>query len=90
MLNHVQARAIDVLALIEGGQGEVVRLTVPAGFERRKVADLCFKARAVIGVIQRGRQFIIPNGETIVQPGDRLKIFTMSTDVDVIRAMFSA
>ncbi|HBH29788.1 MAG TPA: Trk system potassium transporter TrkA [Desulfofustis sp.] len=90
LLNHVQARAIDVLALIEGGQGEVVRLTVPAGFERRKVADLCFKARAVIGVIQRGRQFIIPNGETIVQPGDRLKIFTMSTDVDVIRAMFSA
>jgi trk system potassium uptake protein len=89
LLNHIQSREIDILALIEGGQGEVVRLTVPENFEETRVADLKFEARAIIGVVQRGRQIIVPSGETLIKKRDQLKIFTVTADVEAIRKMFS-
>ncbi len=89
LLSHVQAREVDVLALIERGRGEVVRLTVPPTFQEKKVADLQFDARAIIGVVQRNRQLIIPNGNTVIKGNDLLKIFTMPSDVDAVKKLFS-
>ncbi len=89
LLNHVQSQDIDILALIEDGQGEVVRINVPEGFQETKVADITFKARAVIAVVQRGRQIIIPNGDTIIQAGDLLNLFTLTADVEKIQATFA-
>ena len=88
LLNHVQAREVDVLALIERGQGEVVRLTVPEGFQEKKIVDLQFDARAIIGVVQRKRQIIIPNGNTVIKENDLLKIFTRPADVEAIKKLF--
>jgi len=89
LLNHIQSREIDILAVIEGGQGEVVRLTIPENFEETRVAELKFEARAIIGVVQRGRQIVIPSGETIIKKHDQLKIFTVTADVEAIKKMFS-
>lgn len=89
LLNRVQARDVDILALIEGGQGEVLRVSLPESFPPTKVVDLDFEAQAIIGVIQRGRQIIIPRGETIVRGGDLLKIFTMAEDAETIKKMFA-
>ncbi|MCG6931505.1 MAG: Trk system potassium transporter TrkA [Desulfofustis sp.] len=88
LLNRIQSREIDILALIEGGQGEVVKLTVPEDFQEQRVADLRFGARAIIGVVQRGWQIIVPHGETVIKAGDQLKIFTMASDVEAIGKMF--
>jgi trk system potassium uptake protein TrkA len=89
LLNHVQSQDIDILALIEDGQGEVVRINVPEGYQETKVADITFKARAVIAVVQRGRQIIIPNGDTVIHGGDLLKLFTLTADVEAIQATFA-
>ncbi len=89
LLNRIQSREIDILALIDGGQGEVVKLTVPDDFEQQRVADLRFNARAIIGVVHRGWRIIIPDGETLIKANDQLEIFTMAADVEVISKMFS-
>jgi trk system potassium uptake protein TrkA len=89
LLNRVQAHDVDILALIEGGQGEVLRITFPEGSPETKVVDLTFSARAVIGVIQRGRNIIVPHGETIIQGGDILNLFTMAEDAEAIKKMFA-
>jgi trk system potassium uptake protein TrkA len=89
LLNHVQSQDIDILALIEDGQGEVVRINVPEGYQETKVADITFKAQAVIAVVQRGRQIIIPNGDTVIHGGDLLKLFTLTADVEAIQATFA-
>lgn len=89
LLNHVQTRNIDILALVEGGQGEVVQVIIPDDFQETRVTELAFQARAIIGVVQRGRQIIIPNGNTVIHKGDLLRIFTMSADAEVIKSMFA-
>ncbi|MEE4314170.1 MAG: Trk system potassium transporter TrkA [Desulfofustis sp.] len=88
LMNRVQAHDIDILALIESGQGEVLRVTLPRDYATTKVVDLSFSASAIIGAIQRGRQIIIPRGETTIKGGDLLIIFTMAADAEAIKKMF--
>ena len=89
LLNRVQARNVDILALVEGGQGEVLRLTLPEDFPETRVIDLKFDVKAVIGVVKRGRRLIIPYGETVIQAGDMLKIFTMAEDAEAVKRLFT-
>ncbi|KJS02648.1 MAG: potassium transporter TrkA [Desulfobulbaceae bacterium BRH_c16a] len=89
LLNRVQADDVNIIALIEGGQGEVLRVTVPEGFPESRVVDLTFSAKAVIGAIQRGKQVIVPHGETTLKGGDLLHIFTMAADAEAIKKMFA-
>lgn len=88
LLNRVQARDVDILALVEGGQGEVLLLTVPDDFPDTRVIDLKFRAKAVIGVVKRGRRLIIPWGDTVIKAGDQLKIFTMAEDAEAVKTLF--
>lgn len=88
LLNRVQARDVNILALVEGGQGEVLRLVLPDSFSEKKVMDLKFEVQAVIGVIKRRRELIIPRGDTLLKAGDQLKIFTMAEDAEAVKALF--
>ena len=88
VLNRVQIRDVDVLALIEGGKGEVLRLTLPDTFKEVQLKELKLTANAIIGVIIRGHQVLIPNGETFLLPKDRLKIFTMKEDSEKLKEFF--
>lgn len=85
LLNRVQTREVDILALVEGGQGEILRLKVPEDFPDTRVMDLKFQAKAIIGVIKRRRRIIIPRGDTIIRAGDMLKIFTTSVDAELVK-----
>ena len=87
--NRVQARDADILATVGGGQGEVLRLTLPENFQDTRVMDLTFEARAIIGVVKRGRHLIIPTGKSLLKAGDQLKIFTMAEDSKVVKELFS-
>ncbi|MGW8194856.1 MAG: Trk system potassium transporter TrkA [Desulforhopalus sp.] len=88
VLNRIQARAVHIIALIEGGKGEVLRLTIPDTFTEVKIKDFTFPVHAIIGVIIRGHKVMIPNGNSLLLPGDRLKIFTMKEDSDTIKELF--
>lgn len=89
LLNRVQARDVNILAIVEGGQGEVLRLTLPENFSDTRVMDLKFEVQAIIGIVKRGRRLIIPNGETVLEAGDQLKIFTMAEDAEAVKTLFS-
>ena len=88
VINRVHGRKVDVIALLEGGRGEVLRLTIPGGYTDTRIRDLNLPAQAVIGVVIRGHRALIPNGDTVLQPGDKLKIFTMKEDSEKIKNFF--
>jgi trk system potassium uptake protein TrkA len=89
LLNRVQTRDADVLATVGGGQGEVLLITLPQSFPDTQVMDLKFEAQAIIGVVKRERQLIIPSGITLLRAGDQLKVFTMAEDSETVKSMFS-
>lgn len=88
VLNRVQAQKVDVIALIEGGKGEMLSLTLPDTFEEIRIRDMELPARAIIGVVIRGHKVVIPSGDSLLCPRDRLKIFSMREDCEKIKNFF--
>ena len=79
---------IDILATVEQGQGEVIDIYVPIGFEEKKIMDLQLPEKAIIGIIQRGNKVLIPKGDTLVRAKDNLIVFTMAENSTKVKEYF--
>ncbi len=86
--NDLQENDVDILATVEQGQGEVLEISVLPEFNGKKVMDLRFPARAIIGVIQRRNKVIIPKGDTLITTDDILIIFTTAQSAQQIKEFF--
>ena len=87
--NALDDSKIGILATVEQGQGEVLEIELDNLFNGKTVKDIKFPKPAVIGVIQRGKNVIIPKGDTEFSEKDTLIIFTKSDDADEIRKFFN-
>ncbi len=47
----------------------------------RPLRDLQFPQDAIVGALVRGQEVIIPSGSTVIQPGDRVMIFALTSAV---------
>lgn len=79
---------IGILATVEQGKGEVLRIILPEDFQATKIMDLKLPVKAIVGIIQRRNRIIIPNGTTQLMNGDNLIIFTTSENAPTIREYF--
>ena len=79
---------IGILATVEQGQGEVLRILLPQTCETIKIMDMKMPVKGIVGVIQRRNRIIIPNGNTQIMGGDNLIIFTLSENAAAIRKYF--
>ena len=81
---------IGILATVEQGKGEVLRIILSEDFKTSKIMDMKLPAKGIVGVIQRRNRIIIPNGTTQIMSGDNLIIFTTSENAPIIREYFKA
>lgn len=88
--NSLCGTNIGILATVEQGKGEVLRITLADDFKMIKIMDLKLPAKAIVGVIQRRNRIIIPNGATQIMNGDNLIIFTTCENAPIIREYFKA
>ena len=86
--NNIKDTNIGILATVEQGRGEVLVIELSDNYETKKIMDLKLPAKAIVGVIQRRKRIIIPNGATQVMSGDNLIIFTTSENAPIIREFF--
>lgn len=86
--NNIKDTNIGILATVEQGKGEVLVIEIPENYQTKKIMDLRMPAKAIVGVIQRRKRIVIPNGTTQVMSEDRLIIFTTSENAPVIRKFF--
>jgi trk system potassium uptake protein TrkA len=74
---------------LEHGDVHVVELELPESFPPTRLRNHRWTFFAIVGTVVRGRQVIIPDGNTIIQPGDHLMIFTSSADEGAVLEHFS-
>ncbi|MBP3820996.1 Trk system potassium transporter TrkA [bacterium] len=87
--NDLDEADVDILATVEQGQAEVLEIPVKDEINEKLIKDLKFPAPAIIGVVQRRNHVIIPKGDTQIQTGDILIIFTMAESVPIIKEYLS-
>ncbi|MGE5318227.1 MAG: TrkA C-terminal domain-containing protein, partial [Chloroflexota bacterium] len=66
------------LELTEGFKNELVELAIPIDCPQanKRIVDIGFPKNALIVMIERNKQYITPNGNTVILPGDNLLVMT--------------
>ena len=78
----------EILATVERGQGRIIETLVPDNFKEISLMDLKLPAKAIIAIIQRGHNVIIPKGMTKLRPNDLLLVFTLEENSEKIIEFF--
>ena len=86
--NDIDETEVDILALVEQGEGEVLEILLNKDFDGMFIKDLRFPAPAIVGVVQRRSSVIIPKGDTKLISQDILIIFTKAENADKVKSYF--
>lgn len=79
----------SILLSVGKGQGEILRLKVPAAMNGIAVRDLKIPGNALIAAIDHKKKVLIPNGETGLTQGDSVIVFCLSENSDEVLDYFS-
>jgi Trk K+ transport system NAD-binding subunit len=73
-LEHIE---LDVVLMIEGGQIEVIEVSVPPAWEGHDVAGVSAPGELLVVAITRRGRAIIPTAATAFENGDRVVVATL-------------
>ena len=86
--NDIDETNVDILATVEQGEAEVLEIPVLQEFDNKLIKELRFPAPAIVGIIQRRSNVIIPMGDTKLKHHDILIIFTKAESVGKVKEYF--
>ena len=83
VINWLRVDEVEHLATIEDF-AEVTEAIYPHDAKGGRVMDLGTPETMLIGAIERGSKVLVPNGLTVVEPGDHLFLVTTPDQVDAL------
>jgi trk system potassium uptake protein TrkA len=89
VLHHIEGGQASLLAVLEEGEGRILEVQVPAGYQARMLRDLNAPRDSIVAAILRGEDVIVPRGIDVVRAGDRLLVFSTRESAPHVRTFFS-
>ncbi len=79
ILRFIRRSTIESITTIPGVDAEIVEITPRPGSKitRKPLKQLHFPKNAIVGAVQREDRVLIPSGDTQIQPGDRVVVFSL-------------
>ncbi len=88
VLDSLQSTRLPLLASVERGKGSVLEITVGPGFPPTPVRSIPDIDDMIIGAVVRDFATVVPRGDELIRPGDRLLIFTLQESAASIPGRF--
>ncbi|MBU5675175.1 Trk system potassium transporter TrkA [Alkaliphilus sp. MSJ-5] len=87
ILKYIRGGKVVSVSLLLGGDGEVTEIIVgdDLPFTGKPLAELNLPKGIIIGAIVHNGEVIIPNGESVIHPGDRIIIFSLTEDLPTLK-----
>ena len=91
ILKFIRGGKVLSVSLLLGGEAEVTEVIVDkkSPFVNKKLKDLDIGSGLIIGAIYRNREVIIPKGDDQILANDRIVIFTLEEDVELLNQFIS-
>jgi len=91
ILKFVRRGDIISLTAVEGSNSEVLELEIgkDSGLLATPLSGLHFPRGAIIGAIVRGGDYEIPTGESMLEAGDRVVVFTLPEALQKVERFFA-
>lgn len=90
ILRFVRSGSVSSIAVIADGRAEVLELEAhfAGGKKQRRVKNLGLPDGAKIGAVVRTEDVFIPNGESVIEDGDQVILFTLPEDIREVERIF--
>ena len=91
VLKFVRPSGVASLATVEYSDAEVLEVVLPPSSPvlHKPLKDISVPAGAIIGVIVRGEEVVIPSGEDHLEPDDHVVVFTLPEAIARVERFFS-
>ncbi len=91
ILQHIRRGRIISVAKLHRGEAEVIELVAETGSKivGKQLAKVHFPEGAILGAIVRNGSMLIPNGESVVNPGESVVVFTLPKALEKVQSLFS-
>lgn len=92
ILRFVRQGRVEQVATFSDTDAEAIEIEVEEGSEAsdRTLFDLNLPVGVVVGGISRNGTTFVPDGSTVVRPGDHIIFFSLPRDIEESAALFSA
>lgn len=89
ILRFIRGGKVVSVSLLLGGQGEVTEIIASEDLPivGKPISKLGLPKGIIIGAIVHGEEVIIPKGDTIIQPKDRIVVFSLVSDTLAFKKM---
>jgi len=79
ILRQVRREEVVAVSLLEGAKAEAIEMVIKAGsrIAGRPLKEIKFPRRVLVGAAVRDGAIFIPNGKSVLAPGDRVVLFTL-------------
>jgi trk system potassium uptake protein TrkA len=90
ILRQVHRSKFAMLALLEGAKASALEVNVSPKSPclGKKLKDIKFPQNCLMGAIYRQNTVIVPNGESVLQPGDKVVMFSVPELINKIEKYF--
>lgn len=87
ILKYIRGGKVISVSLLLGGDGEVTEIIVGENlsFTGKPLSELNLPKGIIIGAIVRNGNVIIPKGSSVIYPGDRIIVFSLTKDLPTLK-----
>jgi trk system potassium uptake protein len=86
---HIQHQEIAAYATVPGVNVHIIEYIAQKGkITRKPIKDLHFPSNAIVGAVMHKNEMVIPKCSTVIQPGDRVVIFTTPQSLHEVEKFF--
>ncbi len=90
ILKYIRGGKVVSVSLLLGGEAEVTEIIIDKDLPiiNKPISELNLPKGIIIGAIVRYGEVIIPKGQTIIKPNDRIVVFCLNDDLDKLKMFF--
>ncbi len=90
ILQYIRKGKVLSLTMLPGEGVEILEYEAmeTSDIVQRQLAKIRFPAGSIVGSVVRGEEFIIPDGRTVITPGDRVVVFARREAVAKVEKLF--
>jgi trk system potassium uptake protein TrkA len=92
ILRYVRkGRVVSIFEIPESEDAETLEMVVPAGSHvaGRSIREVGLPPGAIIGAVVHQDEILIPKGDTVLHPDDRIVVFALSAAIAALERLFS-
>jgi trk system potassium uptake protein TrkA len=90
VLRYIRHQQVAVIASLPGVDAQIIEYIAPekCKITRKPLKNLNFPRHAIVGAIIQNDEVIIPKGDTIIQPGDKVVVFSLPQALGDVEKLF--